>query len=166
MKPIKKINLYCLLLASLAFVLAACEPDDICAEGIPPTPHLIIRFYDAANPSLPKTTSNLQIKGVGTDSLYALKSTDSIAIPLRTTQNSTDFVFTNNSQDENSANNDQVKFEYQIQEYFVSRACGYGINFKLEKVETINDVNNWIQQILIIKDTLDSETSAHVKILH
>ena len=44
-----------------------CEKDDICAEGTPVTPRLIIEFYDAANPSVLKNVTNLRVEEFGTD---------------------------------------------------------------------------------------------------
>ena len=44
-----------------------CEKDDICAEGTPVTPRLIIEFYDATNPTVLKNVTNLRVEEFGTD---------------------------------------------------------------------------------------------------
>ena len=44
-----------------------CEKDDICAEGTPTTPRVIIEFYDAANPTVLKNVTNLRVEEFGTN---------------------------------------------------------------------------------------------------
>ena len=58
-----------IVLITLSLLLALsfwnCEKDDICPEGTPATPRLIIEFYDAANPTVLKNVTNLRVQGLG-----------------------------------------------------------------------------------------------------
>ncbi len=63
MKKTKYILHFSLLL-SLA-ILLGCERDDICAEGTPTTPRLLIQFYDVANSDNIKSVTRLTAYGEG-----------------------------------------------------------------------------------------------------
>ena len=80
---IKKIFLYSLLIV----FLFNCEKDDICLEGTPGTPRLIIRFYDYNEIKTPKSLSNVTIKALSRDEDYTVFSGDSLAIPLNLISN-------------------------------------------------------------------------------
>ena len=55
-----------LILVSLfAFSFWNCEKDDICAETTPTTPRVVIEFYDAANPTVLKSVTNLGVLAPG-----------------------------------------------------------------------------------------------------
>ena len=51
---------YSLLLLSVLFFWS-CERDDICAEGSPTTPRLLIDFFDVADVDMPKTVSRFSV---------------------------------------------------------------------------------------------------------
>ena len=153
--------------------LTTCERDDICPESTPTTPNLIIRFYDSENQENLKSVNSLTILGEGNEIEYiASSTTDSIAIPLKTDTNSTTFLLYSNSTFENgeiTGNPDTVTFEYDTQELYVSRACGYKTVFEITDInlETQADSDLWIQfipfqEIIPVND----ETSAHVQIFH
>jgi hypothetical protein len=73
------------LSAVVLLCLCACEPDDICLEGTPGTPQLIVVFYDKNQPESKKSVSNLHVKGTDMETLlYDDAALDSIALPLKT----------------------------------------------------------------------------------
>lgn len=147
---IKK-NLLLFLLIAFAF---SCEKDDICVENV--TPKLIIRFYDANDPTQVKAVSSLTVT-TGDNTLISQQSTDSIAIPLDVNNLETVYTLTSDTTD------DIVTITYGIDEVYVSRSCGFIANYnQLNLMET----GNWIQQVEIISQTIENENQAHVQIRH
>ena len=71
-----------------------CEKDDICLEGTPGTPRLIIRFFDHKEIMTPKSLSNVTIKALSRNEDYTVFSGDSLVIPLELISNSTIYTFT------------------------------------------------------------------------
>lgn len=169
-----KKNIVALIILLLALAFSACEKDDICVEG--DTPLLVIRFYDAENPTEFKEVPSLRVGGVGKDftvDTFADRSTlDSIAIPLNAGETISEFLFIfDSATDENNfetGNSDGVNFNYEIQEEFLGRACGFIANYSNLTVTQIPDTDNWIQNIEVVKALVKTEDtlSAHVKIFH
>ncbi len=156
----------------LLFLNAGCERDDICAEGTPTTPLLIIKFIDFDNATEIKTPSELQVKAVGVENPFTLTSvTDSIMIPLRTNEPITEYEFTidsNTSNDETPSNTDTVSFQYTTVEEYVSSACGFKINYEGLTISTpvAGDDGSWIQNITVQREDVTDEATAHVFIFH
>ena len=160
------------LLFGLAVSFYGCEKDDICVEG--DTPLLIIRFYNAENPLELKTVSSLRVVGLGqadpVDTFIDRSTLDSISIPLRINQPNTSFIMISSSADDENevetGNIDTLTFNYNTQEVFVSRACGFVANYS-ELNDSLNpDSDNWIQSIEILSPTVNSFSAAHVEIFH
>ena len=90
-----------ILVLIILICFGACEKDDICIDG--DTPLLVIRFYNVDNPTVIKKVTKLRIVGVGQNTTVTTVSDrtdlDSIAIPLKVTENSTGFYFIRNSAD-------------------------------------------------------------------
>ena len=156
-------------------IFSACEKDDICVDD--DTPQLIIRFYDADNPTELKVVPGLRVIGVGNgnpvDTFSDRTSTlDSIAIPLKTNDISTQFSFILNSADDDNGaetgTTDQLLFLYETEEIFKSRACGFVVNYDNLTTDFSPATENWIQSIEIVKPsvTIEEEVTAHVKIFH
>lgn len=165
-------------------MLLSCEKDDICAESTPTTPQLVIRFYDLASQDETKTVSGLfayilddddvaiSINGMG------IATRDSIAIPLRTDMNSTRFVLHQDFEiDDNGTpedpsddivlgNPEVVSVNYEREEVYVSRACGFKTIFNTITFSVDLDGDNWIINSEIINPNVENETSAHVKVFH
>ena len=150
----------------------SCEKDDICVEG--DTPLLVIRFYDSLNPTEFKTVNSLRVIGLGqdnpVDTFTDRSSIDSIAIPLRINQPETSFLIISDSatdeDDMETGNIDTLTFSYDTEEVFVSRACGFVANYN-DLTDSLNTGSeNWIQSIQVIDSTINSQSSAHVQILH
>jgi hypothetical protein len=147
---------YVVLFIGIILSFFSCEVDDICLE--PTTPQLIIRFYDASNPTVKKSVTNLNVWVNGKDSIIKNKATDSIAIPLNTVNDITTYKF--------SSSNlvDEITYSYQRSEVFVSRSCGYKFVFK--NINASNSSSNWVKQMIIINPTIENEKNAHIKIMH
>ncbi len=169
-----------LALILLIIVINSCERDDICPESTATTPKLILRFYDITDQTETKRVLGLQIKGVGTDSIYqSANSTDSLALPIKTYDNVTSFKlhkeyeFDNNGTPDDTSddiilgNEDIINIQYSPEEVYVSRACGYKTIYNNVELSVVDDGDNWIELIQIENPlTVDNETEAHVKIFH
>ncbi len=141
----------------------SCEKDDFCIDPI--TPNMIIRFYDATNTSNTKSVSNLSVNPEGLDVIYSNESLDSILIPLDVTSNQIIYNFSKGN------NQDIITIDYDVEEVFVSRSCGFKAIFN--DVTVTSDVsNNWIigltetLQNTITIPTIENESAAHLQIFH
>lgn len=169
----------------IALCFSGCEKDDICPEGSNTTPSLIIRFYDVTNPNTDESldVTNLVVQGVGNDSVlsgYDIVATDSIALPLKTTDNITqyslyqEYVLNDNdtpdddSDDYVTGNEDIITITYDVEEVYVSRACGYKTVYKNVSINLESDSDNWIQLIRSVNDnqSVEDETEQHFKFYH
>ncbi|WP_103067941.1 DUF6452 family protein [Aquimarina sediminis] len=173
-----RVHKYLLSILTAVFILylnSACERDDICAEGTPTTPFLVIKFLDFDTGTEIKSPAELEVKAVGIETPFTLGSTqDSILIPLKNDVSITDYEFTINSDTTNNGdtdplpNKDTVSFQYTTEEEYVSSACGFKINYKgltVSPPEAGND-GSWIQDITIQRENVTDETAAHIFIFH
>ena len=101
----------------------------------------------------------------GFDELYSNANLDSILIPLDVTRNQIIYNIYSES------NIDIITINYDVEEVFVSRSCGFKAIFN--NVSVTSDVSNdWIIGLTetlentITIPTIDNETAAHVKIFH
>lgn len=161
-----------LIICCSSLIQSSCERDDLCAETTPVTPLLIIRFFDADNPTTLKAPNNLAIIALESSQPtepFLTTSSDSIAIPLRTNANLTSFSFTLNS-DENDTeqeNIDVLSFSYTTEEEFVSEACGFRVIYEdLQNGNAPQDDGPWIQNIDIENTTVNDQIEAHISIFH
>ena len=152
-----------LLLSFIALLVSSCEKDDFCIE--PVTPNMVIRFYNATNITQTKSVENLSVNPEGLDELYSNANLDSILIPLDVTSNQIIYNLSSES------NIDIITINYDVEEVFVSRSCGFKAIFN--NVSVSSDVSNdWIIGLTetlentITIPTIDNETAAHVKIFH
>ena len=154
---------YYLFLLLIALLISSCEKDDFCIEPI--TPNMIIRFYNATNISETKAVNDLTINISNLDSIYTNVSLDSVVIPLDVTSNQIIYNFSSGS------NLDILTIDYEIEEVFVSRSCGFKAIFN--NVTITSDVSNdWIIGLTetlentITIPTIDDESAAHIQIFH
>ena len=154
---------YYLLLTLIALLVSSCEKDDFCIEPI--TPNMVIRFYNATNITQTKSVEDLSVNPEGFDELYSNANLDSILIPLDVTSNQIIYSLSSES------NIDIITINYDVEEVFVSRSCGFKAIFN--NVSVTSDVSNdWIIGLTetlentITIPTIDNETAAHVKIFH
>ncbi len=154
---------YYLFLSLIALLISSCEKDDFCIEPI--TPNMIVRFYNATNISETKAVNDLTINISNLDSIYTNVSLDSVVIPLDVTSNQIIYNFSSGS------NLDILTIDYEIEEVFVSRSCGFKAIFN--NVTVTSDVSNdWIIGLTetlentITIPTINDESAAHVQIFH
>lgn len=154
---------YFLFLSLIALLISSCEKDDFCIEPI--TPNMIIRFYNATNISETKAVTDLTVNPNDLDSIYTNVSIDSIVIPLDVTSNQIIYNFSSGT------NVDILTIDYEIEEVFVSRSCGFKAIFN--NVTVTSDVSNdWIIGLTetlentITIPTIDDESAAHIQIFH
>lgn len=147
-------------------LLLGCQKDDICPEGTETTPLLLIEFYDPEDPTRLKAVQNLEVRAVGMEESYlGPVTTNEISIPLRTDQNSTEYIFTLNggSAEENE---DRVTFSYSPNPEYLNRACGFKINYSNLDVVVHGDDDNWILSEIILLENVENETEAHISFTH
>lgn len=157
----------------------SCEKDDICAEGTPTTPSLIIEFYDKYNTTVLKNLTAFKAIEINSDEPVLYGNTRStmangnrISIPLRTDKESTTYRFILNSTSENDLNEDVITFNYLTRRVYVSRACGFKSLFDLKpgEQEMANpelipgEDGAWISDIIVEKTNIEDENETHIKI--
>ncbi len=146
--------------------LFSCEKDDICLEGTPATPRMIILFKDHENPKTKKSVSELLIRGIGRKDSLIVYSGDSIAIPLRNNYEFTQYEFILNTSSPTLS--DSLQINHRQFETYINRACGYKSNFVLDNpfYYQLTQGEGWIQHIIKIRDTLSDEKSSHLAVYH
>tara|TARA_R110002073_G_scaffold40547_1_gene114830 strand:+ start:36157 stop:36660 length:504 start_codon:yes stop_codon:yes gene_type:complete len=159
----KRLNVLLILLLVLA--ITSCERDDICIDEI--TPNFVLRFYDIENIDDTKNVNQLsvQVLGVDNDSLV-FTGLDSIAIPLKVTENTTQYILTIMSDNVTNSNRDTLTLNYTQESIFVGRSCGYKSVFNNVTYQLTTDSDNWIEDLEIVNNSITNETAAHVKIFH
>lgn len=155
---------YIILFVITLITINSCERDDICIDEI--TPHFNLRFYNNDDQTLLKKFSQLSVKivGIENDSIN-FSSNDSILIPLKVTDDITQFIITLDS-DKSTLNRDTLTVEYSREDVFVGRSCGFKTIFNNANYTLETGSENWILDTETITQTIDTETTAHVKIFH
>lgn len=185
MDILNKIKTVIVLTLSLMILLTVqnCERDDICAEGTPTTPRLLIEFYDATSPEDLKSVPRLTLYGEGlvTDPVESSDATlifnsnaNSAELPLLVgPENETTtsrFILEQSSNlriDETGDSNvDIIEISYNSEFQYVSRACGFKSIFTNLSISLDNDGDTWISSIDVIESTVDNENTVHVQIFH
>lgn len=164
----KRIVLVFIILSGIIF-FSGCEKDDICVDAA--TPQLVIRFYDQFDTAMLKEVSALNVQGILDDVAFPVitnVSLTEIKVPLRADGTTTSFLITRNldPDDETTADIDTLILNYELNERFKSRACGFVMNF--DSIQgTIPTINNWMKGIEIVTPSLtQNDTIANVKIFH
>ena len=102
-------------------------------------------------------------------------NTDSIAIPLRDDESVSNFKFCKDYSEDipviPSGLPNHLYVDYEINEKFISRACGFVNNYNLSLVLPydpidVSNPSNWISDVIILNDSITNENQSHVKILH
>tara|TARA_B100000579_G_C22584922_1_gene735281 strand:- start:331 stop:810 length:480 start_codon:yes stop_codon:yes gene_type:complete len=148
----------------ILFFFISCEPDDICLESNEDTPNLILKFVDSFS-GKNKSVSNLRIKGINNIEDFFVGTVDSISIPLNNYENTSSFSFTKEFES-NQSNEDLIYFNYTRNNVYISRSCGYKMEYDIENIIVENDNSNWIEDAIIETRTVNNEISHHVKIYH
>ncbi|MGB3776029.1 MAG: DUF6452 family protein [Leeuwenhoekiella sp.] len=164
---VKRYILCCLL---FLLALSACERDDICAESTPTTPLLVIAFFDENNRTQSKPI-NLEVSAVGGMDTIKIENDTIISIPLRTDATNTSFIFYKNRNIpgavEDPDNRDRVTFNYNINEIYIDRACGFKVNYDALTAQAIGGSDDrWISDISINNSTIINDSTYQVSIIH
>jgi hypothetical protein len=179
----------------LAILFLGCERDDICAEGTPTTPRLLVEFFDATDTDIPKTAVRLSVYAVNlvTDentgvisfpevanetTLVFNSNTDAIELPLiignEGEEITTRYFFetdTNLRIDGDTSTNsniDILEIKYTPDFIYVSRACGFKSIFNM-LTATDNpgdDSIDWIQNTVLANTTETSITVENEEATH
>jgi hypothetical protein len=157
------------LCIGIACSFSNCEKDDICAEGTPVTPRIIIELYDATRPTVLKNVTQLGVIDPNNTSGIAFNGVSKIQVPLKTTTDVTTLQFIQNGSDTNTTNDniDVLTFSYERVDVYVSRACGFKTLFYLNDTNPVvltADGNNWIRNIQVQQTNIENENEVHVKI--
>tara|TARA_B100001173_G_scaffold214316_1_gene185015 strand:- start:3012 stop:3467 length:456 start_codon:yes stop_codon:yes gene_type:complete len=151
----------------MVLILFSCEKDDICLEGTPASPRLIILFKDYENSQAKKEVNELLIRGVGQLDTLIIYSGDSIAIPLRNNYEFTQYEFTLNTSS-TTLLSDSLQINHRQFDTYINRACGYKSNFVFENTFQYNltQGEGWIKSVEKTRDTLSDEKKSHLAIYH
>ncbi|MFD2099273.1 DUF6452 family protein [Flagellimonas iocasae] len=165
-----------LLIACFLIYFSSCEKDDICVEG--DTPLLVIGFFDIADTATAKEVPSLRITAIDNNTVLdndsfndRATSPDSLSVPLRIDATNTSYAFIMDSADDaetelETGNSDTLIISYTNREAFVSRACGFVMNYDGVSIALPESANNWIQDIRIVQSTVENSNNIHVKIFH
>lgn len=160
-----------IVLILIIFAFKGCTKDDICPDGTATTPNLIVTFNDIVNQANRKDVFGLSVITNNADSVVVIArtTTDSIAIPLNTNADFTKYKFirTTITTTDTIVNEDSIIFSYRRYNGYVNRACGFKTEFdNLDVVLEEEGAENWIQDIIIKRDTVNDENEAHLTIYH
>ena len=157
----------------LSIGLSSCERDDICPENTPTTPRLVVQFFDINNPEIQKNINELVIQSVDTENENFIEydNVSEIILPLKTNQNSTQFLMTINANSENESdiNTDELIFNYARRNVYINRACGYKVeflDFQVTQIEESNEDLEWIKVTAVQQPNIDNENETHLFIYH
>lgn len=168
-----------ILIVVIAFSFSACEKDDICASTTPTTPRLIIDFYNREVNTALKSVTRLTAKAVGETNPIIFNENGTeitkyhvtgtrLSLPLRLNEDTTTYELTQYSDDPLLNNTDIITINYATRQIYVSRACGYKINFRLNDERPIErplgDMNQWISNVVVETTNIETENETHVKI--
>ena len=162
-----------LKIIAIALLLAnsfwSCEKDDICTEGTPTTPQVVIEFYDSVNTTTLKTVTNLGVAASGASTGFSYTGVSKIKVPLNPGADETILRFIQNGSDSDTANDnvDVLTFNYTRSDIFISRACGFKTVFQLNEnnpVLTDGDASLWISNIEVTQSNIQNENETHIKI--
>ena len=155
-----------ILIIVLLNLMTQCEKDDICLIDTQGTPRIILRLFDKENVENYKSAVDITVIGLNKE--YPLKTlnSDSIAIPLRSNYAYTRYIFSKNIGD--TIYNDTIQFNYQREDIYINRACGFKSEFLIDSnsIEIISGNLNWINNFKILNKKVSNETKAHVAIYH
>ncbi len=152
-----------IILSILIITLISCERDDICID--PTTPNLIVVFYDKTDQTERKDAPSLMIEvdSLGTFIPINRIALDSTTIPLRVDENITKIRL---SKIETGTTELILDFtlEYQRDEVFVSRSCGFKTTYSETTEEITSD--QWNATMTINNQNITDETTKHISIFH
>jgi len=165
-----------LLIAATLYFVSSCEKDDICVEG--DTPLMVIGFFNIDDTTAAKRVPSIRIRSIDIDSVLSnasfsdrSNSPDSLQVPLRSNATTTMYQIISNSADDDetdqeTGNIDTLTISYELGEAFISRACGFVVNYNNITVTVPESAENWIQDIKVVQPNVENTNNIHVKIFH
>ena len=168
------------VLLTIAIYLISCEKDDLCADGTPTTPGLVVEFYKFDNATVRNDVTNFvyYTPGSGTIKRDTLKSGYQIILPLKTDADEVTWALEYNNTSSGGTktkNTDLFTVKYTRTQTYVSRACGYKTTFTLVPA-TQGQPNPSVQDIVpndgalirnnptVVIPNIENEDEVHVKI--
>lgn len=150
--------------------ILACEKDDICEGGTSETPNVAISMYDEFEPETLKPAAKIALVAEGYLDTVFYKNTSNIQLPLQINTNETQwslllYIPPTISGNDTIIKKNDIRFIYNTQESYVSKACGYKVNFfnfnaNLITPETTDD--SWIQNISNLTSEITNDDNAHI----
>lgn len=184
----KKNKLIKYITALILLLSISCERDDICTEGTPTTPRLLVEFFDILEQDVLKNVPRLSVYADGnlpedpnTNFVINNSNANAIALPLlvgnegeTTTTRFALEMDTNLRLDNNpntNSNVDIIEINYTPNFEFVSRACGFKSVFNNLTITIIDDGDNWVlltgfPNNLTANINVEDETATHLNIFH
>lgn len=178
MKFLKPFKIFFFFIA-LVWLTTNCEKDDICDPATETTPMLTIEFYDAVETTILKNVQNLTVQEINSEERLNFNSdllgtpqytitTNKISIPLKSLELQTTYRLIFNANNEDIKNEDIVQFNYQKQDIYLNRACGFKTVYQNLTQPVVTNPNNdnlfWINQIQVTNNQINSSKDVHVKI--
>lgn len=168
----EEINLYMKKIFQLSLILATtfaficCEKEDICTKEDPTTSGVVIEFFnDTTRIETNKIPTNL-VAVVNGNTTGILANASKIELPLPVNSTTFEWNLILNGADEDTTNDiiDVVNFTYNVEQQYISRACGYKANFILDENTPIQTTNNWIRRIEVKNPNILNPNETHVKV--
>lgn len=154
-------------------IFTGCTRDDICDPNEATTPLLIITFKNSSIPDEAKAVAGLTILSEYDEEIIiaSMVTTDSIAIPLRTAFDDTQYKFIRAETNTTTVNTDVYKASYTREDVYINRACGFKtvfneLTFIEDETDPDNDETPWINQVIINQTNVENENQSHITIFH
>ena len=151
----------------VCLLLFGCTRDDLCPAGAAVTPNLIITFHNSDRPEARKQVGlNVFVDNPDRSPVVEWQVLDSVALPLKVNADRTDFIFQKYliSNTDTLYWEDKIRFSYDRKDIYVNRACGFRAEFF--EFTAIAESHHWIDELLIKKDSVVDEKTAHLTIFH
>ena len=160
-----------LILLTIIALYAGCTRDDICPEGTPTTPRLIIKFMDLSNPAEVKYVTNLKVALTSNeeDEIFTVRTDTIYEIPLNPSLTSVQYTFTKDFEGDDE-NSDNIRFSYGIgEDVYINRACAFKTTYTDLGAIVRNEGaanTNWMLNVEITNDLIENEDITHITVFH
>jgi len=148
----------------LFFLITSCEKDDICLEGSANTNMITIGFINSEQDTIAINLKN--VRGLNKDSIIHTNITvGKLKLPLNVSSNQTEYVLDYLAQGRSNVITDTLFINYKAIHQYLNRGCGFISNFILNKSsENIDNLEGWIKQVSIAKDSIFNEEKTNLYI--
>lgn len=156
--------------------LTSCEKNDLCGGLDAKTPLVNIEFYNSANSTERQNVAFLRCyseEQISNDTILVkeFSNTSQISLPLKVTEETTNWVFDYYEVIDNEQifrGSDVIRFRYNPQSEYTSKACGYrtffnNVTTQLNNNTSSNQRGNWIIAQESVNQIIN-ENEAHVSI--